>query len=392
MVPNLNYLQIRSSIGYGILESNENWNDFMASFEPPPTAPPPSPATLAFFRDSSGSERLIKKWNQYFDFSSIQALDIGRIEDISGTASFLSGLRKLERLFIDLDQPYKPISGTGYWQGADYRSIFGFINPLKCLRVRGLRDKSAIFTIVANHGKTLQGLFIEPGQSRRRTDNVPYHSYPVLGHDDILQLAKEAPGLRTLRLTLERSEGDLHERKLYEALGAFLRLHILILDLHYRHEGEGPELGNLSVTNQTRLKEAFVNAAMDESLAVQIWDIIYSKQNKEKLRKLRLVPYGWDLFPSRAEREILLHLSRSVLISKRGYDYGLEAVEIGREETLLQAEREEIATMESNLTRSPPKRLRKLIQSLWKLSESELEDWTRHWRSFSLNVNNDETT
>lgn len=396
MAPNLKHLHVQRSMGMGtkIPTSNERLKDFMTTFGPPPTVPP-RPVTFSCSPSPDGSDPLIVKWGQYFDFSYLQALDIERIQSVPEIVSLFSHLRKLERLFINLDRPISIVPGPRVClQEADYKSIFGSINQLQYLRIRGLRNKSAIYSILEYHGESLRELIIEPSQSFEVAEYLQYHVYPVLAYDDILNFAKKAPGIRELRLTLERSKGDAPERLFYEALGAFPSLRILTLDLDYKSRRDGgPETNHPietlreredSSTNRARLEEAFINAAMDERLATEIWNLIYSKQNKEKLRKLRIVPYGWDLFPSKAERDILLHLSRSFLISKRGPDYGLETVEIGREEAQLQAERDTIVTREPNWVRSPPKRLQELIKSLWQLSESEMEDWTQHWRSFPL--------
>lgn len=61
-----------------------------------------------------------------------------------------------------------------------------------------------------------------------------YHAYPSLVSNDITGFAKKAPGIRELRLTIERSRGNTDERLLYEALGAFPGLQNLTLDLHYK--------------------------------------------------------------------------------------------------------------------------------------------------------------
>ena len=123
---------------------------------------------------------------------------------------------------------------------------------------------------------------------------------------------------------------------------------------------------------------------MDETLAKEIWNVIYSKQQKEKLQSLRVVPIGWDLFSHRAERNIAFHLSRSFLLWKSGPEFNLKVVELGHDERELQVERESIDAYEPDMTRSPPKRLQRLIRSLWGFSESQMEDCRLHWKSFPL--------
>lgn len=278
-------------------------------------------------------------------------MDIGRIKTVSEVAKLFSRLRKLERLFINLvnpgrlgDQP--PIC----FQEADFRAIFSSLNPLKYLSIRGLCDKSAISTVLEYHGRSLQGLILEPDRSRYVEERRRYHSYPSLVAEDILRFAKIAPCIRDLRLTVERSKGNSDERSIYEALGMFPSLQNLTLDLHYKPRpsglGHGATLkdGASWSKHRARLEAAFINAAMDETFAKQIWDVIYSKQQKEKLQSLRIMPIGWDLFAHRAERNITFHLSRSFLMWKSDPEFDLKIVEIGREERRLQVEREAIGT------------------------------------------------
>lgn len=122
----------------------------------------------------------------------------------------------------------------------------------------------------------------------------------------------QEPCIQDLRLQAERSQGNSNERLFYEALGRFHRLQI-----HYKPRpsdlGHGAALKDGASWSKlrTRPETAFFKAAMDETLAKEIWNVIYSKQQKEKLQNLRLVPIDWDLFAHRAERNIAFHLSRS---------------------------------------------------------------------------------
>lgn len=405
MAPNLRHLEIRSSSGKGIRKSNEKWTDFLTSFKPHSTevsSQPPRPTTLSFRAGASASEPLMIKWSESFDFSGLQSLDMGRIKDVEEVASIFSQLQKLERLFINLDNPKRSDSQQPKsFQKQEYETIFGAINPLKYLRVKCLHDKSAIETILAHHGESLQSFIIEPGRKVNSGDYHRYHAYPVLVPNNISDIAQKAPRIRELRLTIERSKGSSEECLLYEALGAFSHLQNLALDLHYKalpKPGEivrQPNPNSLNPredypTDRASIEKAFVNAAMDEALAREIWNLIYSKQHTRNLHNLRIVPLGWDLFHNKPERDILFHLSRSFLVSKGGIGQsGVEVVEIGRQERQFQIQRESLDRWrEPNLTKTPPKRLRQIIRSLWGLSESQMEDWTQHWKSFPLHPNN----
>lgn len=388
--PNLRHLQVKSiSGGSSIIRSNEEWERFLASFEQPTT----STRLLTFCCNDGafGNERIVAKWEEYFDFANLRALDIGRIKSVPDVAKLFSRLPTLEKLFINLADPLKlGVEQPIHFQEADFRSIFSSLKPLKHLCISGLCDKSAFGAILEYHGKSLRVLILEPDRSSYHEEHRHYHSYPSLVAEDILTIAKEAPGIRDLRLTIERSRGNHDERLFYEALGMFPSLQNLTLDLHYKPRpsnlGHGATLkdGASWSKHRARLETAFINAAMDETLAKEIWNVIYSKQQQEKLQSLRVVPIGWDLFFHRAERNIAFHLSRPFLLWKSGPEFGLKVVELGHDERELQVERESISAYEPDMTRSPPKRLQRLIRSLWGFSESQMEDWRLHWKSFPL--------
>lgn len=111
MAPNLRHLQIRCTNGEGIQRSNKRWKEFIASFKPHSTefsSQPPRPTTLSFRAGAFANEPLMIKRAESFDFSGLQSLDMGRIKDVKEVASVFSQLRKLERLFINLDDPIRP--------------------------------------------------------------------------------------------------------------------------------------------------------------------------------------------------------------------------------------------------------------------------------------------
>lgn len=391
MAPNLRHLQISSSCGDGssIAESNRKLESFMTSLGPSQISPPRL-TSFTCSKSMTGGESIVTNWGQYFDFSNLRALDVGRISNVSTTVGLFSRLRKLERLLIDLEELLRrPGQPRVYLREADFRSIFGSLSPLKYLRIRGLRLKSALHAVLEYHGKSLRGLSLEPDRRIYTNELHRYHAYPSLVHDDILNLAKKAPYIRDLRLTIERSKGDHNERLLYEALGAFPCLQNLTIDLHCKpRPHEIPPMINERdpsywATHMAELEEALMNAAIDETLVTEIWSIIYSQQQTKRLRNIHVVSVGWDLF-THTERDILFELSRSFLISQYSLGFEPVIVEIGRGERQLHVEREAMARRLHKPARSPPQHLRELIQSLWGLSEPQMKDWTLHWRSFPL--------
>lgn len=386
MTQNLRHLQIKEGTGRNCLRTNEFWRDYITSTIGEPASAPPHPVTLSIWTGSHASEPLLAKWVQYFQLSHLRSLEVEHAGSVSEMSDLLSRLERLERLFITIDTDQVPMSSL---READYKPIFGNIRPLKMLRVRGIQDKSTVYSIFEHHGQTLETLIIEPVRSWWGADNCwDCHAYPVFERHDIVTFAALAPHLRELRLTIERSSGNLQEKQLYEALGSFACLHTLIIDLEYRpRSSEDLWLNRSSPLYQTALKNALVGAAMDESLALQIWNVIRSKNpESHNVRHLRLVPIGWDLFENTGERRVFLQLSRSLLISNRGFDkLSPEIREVGTRERLLQMKREsEPNIIDPPEWRRPRKRLWRIMQSLWEIADSEIENWMAHWSSCPL--------
>ncbi|KUL89067.1 hypothetical protein ZTR_06133 [Talaromyces verruculosus] len=393
MAQNLRHLQINDSYGRNYQRTNEFWQAYISSSYGESPSTPPQLLTLSLWSGALPSDPFLAKWGQYFQLSHIRALEVLRAGNVSEMSNLFFRLERLERLFITIDDGQVPASNL---YEADYEPIFNAINPLKMLRVRGVGHKSTIYSILGHHGETLETLIIEPARFLwGHCNEWDYHSYPVFELDDIVAFAKMAPRLRELRLTVERSKGNLQEKQLYEALGLFPCLHSLIIDLEYKpRSSEALWLDDShtrsSPSYQAALKDTLVNAAMDESLALQIWNVIYSKKQKENLhnlRHLRLVPIGWDLFDNDSERRVTFQLSRSFLISNREFlnNSSLEIREIGARERLLQWKKGSIPELvDPPEWRRPPKRLRRILRSLWGISESEIENWTAQWSSFPL--------
>jgi hypothetical protein len=62
-------------------------------------------------------------------------------------------------------------------------------------------------------------------------------------------------------------------------------------------------------------RTTLINAATDETLARGIWDIIAAAQSSRRLRNLRIVPFGFDLYTP-DEIDYLIFLARSFLVSR----------------------------------------------------------------------------
>jgi hypothetical protein len=251
------------------------------------------------------------------DLSHIRSLDMGVFLDPKILTKVASKLIGLERLFLHMDPSKQQLADTTA-DNEDMITAIQTFRPLKFLCLRDLRSISALDRILLQHGHTLEGLIIEPSNYGRVLRGVydNGYKYPIMDNYRITQLAQTCPQLQELRLPLKRQQGSSHECNMYRALGQFLHLHTLILDLHCdpRQLPLGPE-GNVS---SACLRETLINAAVDETLVTGIWDLIASNQSTRRLQNLRVAPFGADFF-SREEQHIIQQVGRSFLLTRSDF-------------------------------------------------------------------------
>lgn len=232
---------------------------------------------------------------------SIKSLDIEQYADTAILTQLASAFPSLERLFIRLD-PFSWRQADLYAHHPNSISAIKAFLPLKYLCLRGLRTISVVLDILGYHGQTLRGLSLGTTFWARSLGNGrdTGHKYPEFTAEDIPRLATFCPGLKELRLQIKRSQGSAEECAIYRSIGAFFpNLQSLILDLHFDPRSrpiQTPAHDSAEIDIDI-LRAAFVNAAMDESLARCIWDLIYYNQPSQSLRNLRLIPYGTHYFP-----------------------------------------------------------------------------------------------
>ncbi|KAF3018372.1 hypothetical protein E8E15_007613 [Penicillium rubens] len=276
-------------------------------------------------------------------------------------ASIAAGLLpNLERLSISTN-------GRG-WRCPDLKSdddigvsAIRAFNPLVYLHLRGFRSAFSLNQIVQRHGPSLKGLIIVPCiRDKGRTEEDSGYKYPELDAFGISQLAKSCPQLEELRLPIKRSIGGQEECEMYKAVGGFSNLHSLVLDLHF-----DPRPRPVDPTHEVEtsvLQKIFVNAAMDEKLALQIWHLISSNQASRRLQNLRVVPFGLEFLPN-DEHRLLDWFSRSFLITRYNFqNVGVPTIrEIGkREREIINQSR-----FQGSDERSVPERLAQILSNVW---------------------------
>ncbi|KAJ6007912.1 hypothetical protein N7540_011888 [Penicillium herquei] len=316
------------------------------------------------------------------DFSQLRSLDVSwncvtpRLANIAGL------FPNLERLFIHIMFKKGP-NVTPTYNEELIDGILAF-RPLKYLDIRGLRDTESLDRIIQHHGASLKGLSLFPNRLRQ---------YPRLSPLNLREMAIRCPNLEELRFQVTRSGGDQAECEIYKAFGHFHTLQKLFLDLDFDARSKlPPRIGNKITEDSDALRQIFINAAMDENLALQIWDLI--KINNPNLKDLRLVPIGSERFAP-DEHYLLFCLARSYLLTNYNLENpGLPVIEqIGKRKwevkkamgkTIVQ---NIISDGELNLSN----RVASVLEKLWpKVTVPEQSDWWTCWTSFPLQADNEQ--
>lgn len=382
MAPNLKHIELRLESALSeedFARIKKDWEKFATSIEPLPSA---NLGSFSFLTPTAYSkESTLLKWSQLIDLSHLRSLNIDNVRVPARMRDAVSRLVNLERLFISAN----PFPRDWETHEENLMSIFDCINPLKYIRIRELHRISFLHKILVRHGKSLQGLIVEPAFHAAiiaaRGDESGY-VYPAFDHVEINRLVESCPQLEELGIPIQRFKGDLDECRSYKALGKFPKLHSLILDLAY-HPRKILARG-MHANEASLLKDAFINAAVDETLVMSIWDMISRSQQTHRLRHLRCAPFGGGLFGIQAW---YAHQQRcrSFLATRGGYHStdAPEIVEIGKEERQAQYERhtKRAGGDASSVPVSPM--ILGILCSIWP-PKSERSDWRTDWESFPL--------
>ncbi|ORY70360.1 uncharacterized protein BCR38DRAFT_405975 [Pseudomassariella vexata] len=157
------------------------------------------------------------------------------------------------------------------------------LRPLKSLELVGFASDKAFEALLHQHGKTLRKLKLMPDrQLGQRTPML------VLSHDRMQELSERCSNLEHIELPVIRTEGDKREAGIYRALAQLPRLKHATLQFQYSagptEEEMVDEDGEVLCQNMgydedippDRLREAYINAAIDYSLALSIFCAISS--------------------------------------------------------------------------------------------------------------------
>ncbi|KAM5435538.1 hypothetical protein McanCB21832_003244 [Microsporum canis] len=158
--------------------------------------------------------------------------------------------------------------------------------PLESLGLDGAFGSSTFNVILHRHGNTLRKLRFMPDQERKEKILI---SYPRMQ-----DLQQQCQNLREVELPIPRTRGDEQEVGIYHALGRlpWLERASLLLDCSSRafQENNASDTSDLEDDNGQTIclddtktisskdvRIAFVNTAVDSSLALSIFRAIYTK-------------------------------------------------------------------------------------------------------------------
>ncbi|KAJ8118838.1 hypothetical protein OPT61_g243 [Boeremia exigua] len=220
-------------------------------------------------------------WENHTDFSVLRSLSILRQTELDALKLLVGvaerdGLRHLKAL--DLAVVSCEYEDREEAESAMTRLLL-LLNPLVELAIVGVRD-FAFDAALEKHGSSLQVL---------RVRNL------ILSPRQVTQLRDSCPGIRELCIEILRSSGDEDEIKTYQTLGSMRCLESLSLILQcseYHPDGgpddPAPHMGWSSYDEEDQeamavaIRQVFVNAAVDESLARSIFQELLAAHTSVK--------------------------------------------------------------------------------------------------------------
>lgn len=217
----------------------------------------------------------------------------------------VSVLPSLQALVLGYTSPIYPSCKT-----SDSKLVTGFLEslpPLRAIRFIAEIDDSVLDSTISRHGPSLRRLWFPPPERKGKIFFNP---------ERLARLSKSCHLLEDLAISFRRTFGDAKEVSMYRSLGRLPRLKILALTL----DCEDPALGfrandrdstpiypDFDDVDRERIersmalefegrwpckghfRHAFMNAALDETLAKSIFHIICSEANSP-LERLELRP------------------------------------------------------------------------------------------------------
>lgn len=418
IAPNLRHLHL---IGYILYITESEFEDRVASkraakknFKPPgENLHLGALESLSFTGYQEVTKGKLQEWKKYANLSTLRSFSWSNITDPEVLIYASENLKfdSLETLEIYL----------GVWRpDENFMTAVGMfldsLNPLIALRLYGVLDTSLLVRIGERHGNTLREL-----QFRGYGDWVFKKHEPhtkAFSFVDVMTIRDHCPLLEELHLRVQRFYSDRRETKCYKALSTFPRLVNLSLELDCSNPAARdlppPEkIGKTKFDQQVfekyldregnvvcnvHVRDALINAAIDENLARSIWDVITTTGTKpggHPLRQLKITTCrgGWfgDTDLSETSRRFD-YISQSFELTRSERDdrpQDVDIVETGKEE---REEHEESIRRERALygslydsRGSNSKKLERVFEKLWHPKPGS-RDWRDDWSSKRLEM------
>lgn len=357
----------------------------------------------------------IEKWNQDTDFSVLKTFKLAASSALDALDYMATHCQF--RSLTDLAICFKP--DWSRWHPSDYYSAASSfllnLPPLSNLELHRWHPKMDTESILKLHGPRLQRLWLLPC----RGETVPLET--------IRHLSEHCPVLEELSTRIRRSRGDFQEVSKYKAIGALPRLKRLFLKLDasdlflldgydYGDLVEGRELpvtrndASFNSFDQQysectffhdylrprngHIRDAFINAALDENLARSIFRTIRSGNNTDgkdscplevlELRVRRAGQLSWD--PGHEDEwgfhDVLRKMSRAHRLTRKE-NGDVEIVLPDIHEAMMPLSAPVTFDLDTNRKVTPsilPFAL-KIYQRVW---PPKNEHWWDDWHSFPL--------
>lgn len=363
----------------------------------------------------------VQTWTKATEFSSLRHLalgggfeyELGVSSDALGWIAQNCSLPKLETLRIRLGRHDGQERTERLNHTNSAMDFFAALPPLRELSASGALEPEILDVILSRHGCMLKKLSLRPFEYRfcRNTKPIPM----VFKKEHILQIQAQCPELQDLAISVKRTKSDIREAEIYKSLSDMAQLQHLFLTLDCsdwrvtrdrtstahpsfdeidRKTYAGSELEDPQHSPHIlwgHLREAFMNCAVDETLARSIWETICRNKSGKRLQSLKLYTTGGCSFGSQVNYggygEVVDHLSRSWLIERgvRDDEDAVTAEELGRKAR--EARDQELTERFVPAFGEDPERsaVVQILRRIWPRKEGS-RDWREDWASLPLHA------
>ncbi|KAL2866671.1 uncharacterized protein BJX67DRAFT_354537 [Aspergillus lucknowensis] len=236
------------------------------------------------------------------------------------------------------------------------------VPPLEALHLTGPFSIKTFEGVLDHHGSSVHKLSLYPSENYQQTQFI-------LTPSRIKEIGEYCPNLRDLRLQVKRSMGDAEEQEIYRALGRIPSLRRLSLQLDVHHAANTRPL---RMSPDDRLRNIFINMAVDAQLAREIFSLITRPFGVETLR----LDLGLDLEPTLVMAALCMRrqweCSRNSAYSDSPDGSEIVVREVGAQKRIRR---------EKKTGWNEPAGFMHVVNRIW---PPKTGDWKRDWHSFPL--------